>query len=122
MWLRRFCIIVATVAGWMHGNPLVRAAAPEAVDPFGGKHALVVGIDGCRSDALQAAKVPNLKSLIDKGTVCYNVYVGGELNTKTEQHTSSGPGWASILTGVWADKHKVVDNEFKNSQQISYLK
>ena len=27
--------------------------------------------------------------------------------------TISGPGWSSILTGVWADKHGVLDNDFK---------
>jgi len=26
---------------------------------------------------------------------------------------SSGPGWSSILTGVWADKHGVDGNSFR---------
>jgi predicted AlkP superfamily pyrophosphatase or phosphodiesterase len=37
--------------------------------------------------------------------------------------TISGPGWASILTGVWADKHGVRDNHFEgtNLQQFPHF-
>jgi predicted AlkP superfamily pyrophosphatase or phosphodiesterase len=88
--------------------------AAETADPFNGKHVLIIGIDGCRSDALQAAKVPNIKSLAENGTACFNAYTGGKLGTKTEQVTISGPGWGSILTGVWADKHQMPDNKFEH--------
>jgi predicted AlkP superfamily pyrophosphatase or phosphodiesterase len=103
-------MIAVVAVSSVFGYSLVRTA--EAADPFGGKHALVIGIDGCRSDALQAAKAPHIKSLIEKGTVCYRVYAGGTLGTKTEQPTVSGPSWGSILTGVWADKHQMPDNDF----------
>lgn len=86
-----------------------------AADPFGGKHVLIIGIDGCRTDSLQAAKAPNIKALIAEGTVCWKVYSGGELGTKTEQITISGPSWGSILAGVWVDKHNIRDNEFENT-------
>ena len=96
-----------------HGDyGLLHAASPDGSD-FGNKHVLVIGIDGCRSDAMQAAKVPNLKSLIDSGTVCYCVNAGGELGGKTQQPTSSGPCWSSICTGVWVNKHHVPNNEFE---------
>ena len=106
-------MILAALAGAIWGKTSVCASPPETPAPHG-KHVLVLGIDGCRSDALQVAETPNLQKLIDNGTVCYDAYVGGALNTKTEQQTSSGPGWASILTGVWVDKHQIPDNDFRN--------
>jgi len=67
---------------------------------------LIIGIDGCRSDALELAKTPTIDSLIANG-----------IFTKTSWHlgkTKSGPGWSSMLTGVWDHKHKVNDNKFTN--------
>ena len=111
-WINSFCVVATFVISGLCGNSLLQADTADKVGPFDGKHVLVIGIDGCRSDALQAANVPNLKTLIDRGTVCYQVISGGELGTKTQQPTSSGPGWSSILTGVWCDKHGVSDNKF----------
>jgi hypothetical protein len=34
--------------------------------------------------------------------------------------TDSGPGWSSIATGVWPDKHGVVDNAFTDPQFAKY--
>jgi arylsulfatase A-like enzyme len=54
-----------------------------------------------------------LRSLIANGTVTWNAYAGGELESETKQDTSSGPGWTTILTGVWRDRHGVADNRFR---------
>jgi predicted AlkP superfamily pyrophosphatase or phosphodiesterase len=78
------------------------------------KHVLVIGIDGLRPDALVAANTPALDELIGNGAVTYDAYAGGERRTQTQQATSSGPGWSSILTGVWVDKHNVSNNEFSD--------
>ena len=71
------------------------------------KKLLLVGIDGCRSDALQLAKTPNIDSLIKNG-----LYITNALCSINGQLTKSGPGWTTLLTGVWSDKHGVVDNSF----------
>jgi predicted AlkP superfamily pyrophosphatase or phosphodiesterase len=110
MWKFHVCAIATLAACWFFGQPFVQAA--DVADPFNGKHVLVIGIDGCRSDALQAAKAPNLKSLAQNGTVCYRAFAGGKLGTKTEQATISGASWSSIVTGVWVDKHQNPDNKF----------
>lgn len=110
------CIFQACVAAMLASSVFLGhsfAWAAAAADPFGGKHVLIIGIDGCRSDALQAANAPNIKSLIQNGSVCYRAYSGGKLGSKTQQATVSGPSWGSILTGVWSDKHRMPDNEFK---------
>lgn len=88
------------------------ASGPGTANDFGGKRVLIVGIDGLRSDALQAAKAPNIMALAKNGVTTYNAFSGGELGTATEQPTISGPGWLSILTGVYANRHKVSDNDF----------
>ncbi|MBW2162473.1 MAG: alkaline phosphatase family protein [Deltaproteobacteria bacterium] len=76
------------------------------------KHALVIGIDGLRVDALQQVSTPHLDALIADGTVTYDAFAGGVLGAPTEQGTWSGPGWSSVLTGVWIDKHGVEFNGF----------
>lgn len=88
--------------------------APPALwaSGFNNRHVLVLGVDGCRSDALLAANAPNLKALAAEGMVAYSAYAGGVLGTPAQQPTVSAPGWASILTGVWTDKHKVTENTF----------
>ena len=76
------------------------------------KKVLLIGIDGCRPDALQAAHTPNLDSLIVGGAVSFVAQTG--------EHTISGPGWASMLTGVGIGKHGVVDNSFADPHFDTY--
>lgn len=89
-------------------------AGPGASNPFGGRRVIVIGIDGCRSDALkqqvEGGNAPNIAGLISNGTVTWNAYSGGDLGTPTQQVTSSGPNWTSILTGTWIDRHNVNGN------------
>ncbi len=84
------------------------------------KHALVIGIDGLRSDALQQVSTPAIDGLIAEGTVTYDAFAGGVLGTPTEQMTWSGAGWSSILTGVWVDKHGVEFNTFDDARFDEY--
>ncbi len=72
---------------------------------------LFIGIDGCRVDALKAAKVPHLQSLIEAGVFSDATNIIGTRADSAD--TVSGPGWSNILTGVWADKHGVLNNDFK---------
>ncbi|GAA3557239.1 alkaline phosphatase family protein [Snuella lapsa] len=76
------------------------------------KKVLLIGIDGCRPDALTEANTPHLDALMANGT-----YSLDARNTKT---TSSGPGWSAMLTGVWEDKHGVTDNSFNGANFSNY--
>lgn len=70
------------------------------------KKAILIGIDGLQFEKIAEIKTPNLdKFNIKKG------FTGGVHGTKSEQVTSSGPSWTSILTGVWTDQHKIVNND-----------
>ena len=75
------------------------------------KHVLIVGVDGLGSNQIKRAHTPRMDALIaDNTAFTYTAFAGGVPGTKTEQSTSSWPGWASIHTGVWADKHGLLSN------------
>ncbi len=73
---------------------------------------LIIGIDGCRQDALQSAFTPNIDDLIAESTYSYDAL--------TEAPTWSGVGWSGMLTGVWRNKHGVSDNSFFASNFSAY--
>jgi predicted AlkP superfamily pyrophosphatase or phosphodiesterase len=98
---------------------LVSACGSDTTTPKT-KHALIVGIDGLRVDALQQAMTPTLDGLIADGAVTYDAFAGGELGEATQQPTFSGGGWSSVLTGVWVDKHGVMSNVFDDANFDEY--
>ncbi|MBP9151453.1 MAG: alkaline phosphatase [Flavobacteriales bacterium] len=76
------------------------------------KKVLIIGIDGCRTDAFQLANTPVMDSLAATGHLYTSVNRGS--------HTISAPGWTALLTGVWSDKHGVTDNSYSNADFASY--
>ncbi len=82
------------------------------------RRALIIGIDGVRRDALDQAKTPHLDRLRREGAFSAKTAIVASRPTKSD--TVSGPGWSSILTGVWSDKHGVVDNKFAGSRYGDY--
>ena len=76
------------------------------------KKVLLIGIDGCRSDALSLANTPNIDALINNG-----LFSPDALNNDI---TISGPGWSAILCGVWSDKHLVTGNDFTINDYLNY--
>ncbi len=87
-------------------------AAAHAADAAKTRKVLLIGIDGCRPDAFSEENNPTIMRLAMTGLYVPFAYVGGEVGTATEQETSSAPGWSTILTGVWADKHGVHTGSF----------
>jgi hypothetical protein len=73
---------------------------------------LMIGIDGCRPDALNLANTPNIDSLIDNGAY--------SLQAQTGDYTISGAGWSNTFTGVWENKHNVTGNSFSSPNFIQY--
>ncbi len=77
------------------------------------KKVLIIGIDGCRPDALMQAHTPNIDTLIKNATY--------SLDALTKPPTMSATGWSSVLTGVWGDKHGATDgNNFGNTHYDKY--
>lgn len=67
---------------------------------------LIIGIDGCKPDVLEATISPNIDKLVQNGCYTYQA--------KTDPISSSGICWTSMLTGVWHEKHNVTSNAYKN--------
>lgn len=104
----------------------VTAQGPGKEGALGGRRVLFIGVDGCRADALVAAMerglAPQMKMLCESkhGLLTRKFYAGGELGAPTHQRTVSGPGWSSLLTGVWLDRHGVKDNRFFGGRFQTY--
>lgn len=95
--------VAVLAACWLLGAP---AASAQPADKL--KKVLIVGIDGCRPDALQRAKAPVMSALAEKGACSYTAQ---NLPLRiVDAETSSGPGWASMLSGVFPDKHGWIDD------------
>lgn len=106
-----FLLTAILLCGCIDGSGSAAAAEPR-------KKVLVVGIDGLRPDALLAAEAPHLHGMIDGGAFTDTTQILGTRPTVSD--TISGPGWSSILCGVWSDKHRVVDNDFTETDYVRY--
>ena len=73
---------------------------------------LVIGIDGCRPDAMAVASTPNIDALVSNATY--------SMDALNDRITVSGPGWSSMLTGTWPAKHGVTNNAFTGSDYATY--
>jgi len=88
-----------------------RAAVQSANLPLAGdcnsppaQKVLMIGIDGLRAAAAAMLPLPNLRRLARIGTSSYWAHV------QADAATVSGPGWASMFTGVEASKHLIDGN------------
>jgi len=70
---------------------------------------LIIGIDGFRSDAVQAGISPFLNNLSESSDTYFTE------KHQVERLTFSGPNWSSLLTGVHC-KHQVTSNDFYNNR------
>jgi len=68
--------------------------------------------DGIPADVVERVNTPDL-DLIAKEGKYMRAYVGGEKDTYSETPTISAIGYNSLLTGTWANKHNVCDNDIK---------
>ena len=83
-----------------------------AESPAPAHRVLVIGIDGVRPDVLADVATPNIDALAADGTFSDRAQTG--------RPTVSGPGWSSLLTGVWPTKHGVTNNDFTGKNYTEY--
>ncbi|MFF3322104.1 alkaline phosphatase family protein [Streptomyces sp. NPDC002889] len=105
----------AVAATQILAAPAAHAAAPTLPNGTSKDKVLVIGMDGLRHDRIDAANAPHLKAMMANGT--YGVSL---LYAPPMAATSSGPGWSTISTGVWPDKHGVKDNSFAGKNYGRY--
>lgn len=98
---------LATAAG-----PLSAAAARAAART---PKVLAIGLDGAMLGRIKDATAPNLDALMASGLTS-----GSAIYANPLAPTVSGPGWSTVITGVWPDKHGVKDNSFTGSKFSQY--
>ncbi|WP_198956954.1 alkaline phosphatase family protein [Streptomyces sp. CB01249] len=76
---------------------------------------LVIGLDGALLARIKDASAPHLDTLMAGG-----VTAASRIYADPLAPTLSGPGWATVLTGVWPDKHLVKDNAFTGHAFATY--
>lgn len=76
------------------------------------RHVVLIGLDGLQLERLEALLSENVAGTqgYQQFLLCRS-YAGGVTGTDVEQETMSGPGWATILTGVWRWKHGISTND-----------
>lgn len=75
--------------------------------------AVIVIIDGIPADVIERVATPHIDAIAGKHGYTRS-FVGGVAGASSETPTISAPGYQSLLTGTWADKHNVLDNEVEN--------
>ncbi len=96
------------------------------------RHVLLIGVDGLRGDAIMPdssrinceveqmpGRYPALEGLIAGGAFHDEVQTGGV--SENPQSTYSGPGWASVFTGYWADEHGITSNSSSLVMQEDHI-
>jgi hypothetical protein len=72
--------------------------------------AIFIIIDGIPADVIERVETPNIDTV--SGEHGYTrAYVGGAIGEASESPTVSAVGYNSLLTGTWANKHNVWDND-----------
>lgn len=77
------------------------------------EHVVVFGVDGVRYDTLREARTPTLDAIAGDGFI-------GSFRVNDAAPTISGPGWATIATGVLADRHLIYDNDLTGHRIADY--
>jgi len=71
---------------------------------------VLVIADGIPADVMERLQPPTMQQLIKEGQYT-RAFVGGKTGTYSQTPTISAPGYNDMLTGTWAYKHNVWDND-----------
>lgn len=115
-WMRILAVAALSAAltacGGSDDNDGPQAETPAVpADPSvpASRHALIIDLDSATYGAVQsgiaAGTLPNLAKLSVQ-----LAHSGGVAGTPSQQPTLDMPGWATLLTGTWANRHGVISN------------
>lgn len=80
---------------------------------FAQRKAVFIILDGIPADVLENTSTPFIDSIASMGGYT-RAYLGGEAGSYSQSPTVSAVGYNHVLTGVWANKHNVIDNDIKH--------
>jgi hypothetical protein len=80
---------------------------------------LLIGVDGCRFDAIEAAETPNFDLILKRSAWSRRMRVLSPDHGSSGESvmTTHGPGWATALTGVWHDRHGFINDSVDRHRQ-----
>ena len=88
---------------------------PVRAEPV--RRALIIGVDGCRTDTIRHEHCPTLCDMAGqsnnpswKAGETHSAH-GPDVWSKTSRITLSAPAWTSALTGRWPKTHRVLNNQ-----------
>ncbi len=91
---------------WLFALAAIGACQPDGARP----KAIFIIVDGVAADVLEATATPHMDEISRAGGYARS-FVGGMKGQESESPTVSAVGYMSLLTGTWADKHNVWDND-----------
>jgi predicted AlkP superfamily pyrophosphatase or phosphodiesterase len=97
--MRHWCIVAMLL---LTPTLLPGQAAPA-------RKAVFILLDGIPADVIERVPTPALDAIAAAGGYA-RAQVGGELGGPTQTPTVSAPGYMSLITGTWANKHNVRGN------------
>ncbi|MCU7549410.1 DUF4983 domain-containing protein [Chitinophagaceae bacterium LB-8] len=96
-------------------NPLPPVAGGANNAVAGDVKVLLIVVDGAVGTEVQKANPRVLNSLVD-----FSIYSWNSLNNYKNTAQTNELGWATLLTGVTSDKHKVTGTNFSNNDFATY--
>ncbi|MET9119296.1 alkaline phosphatase family protein [Streptomyces longwoodensis] len=109
--MSRRSLLLSAAALTATAGPLAGLARAAARSP----KVLVIGLDGALLTRIEDADAPHLDALMAAGLTAPSSIYADPLAP-----TMSGPGWSTLITGVWPDKHNVKDNAFTGHRFARY--
>jgi predicted AlkP superfamily pyrophosphatase or phosphodiesterase len=89
---------------------LVLTANNSQAAPTDSPKVIFIIMDGIPTDVIESVPTPSLDDISSKGGFASS-FVGGDIGGPSESPTVSAVGYQSLLTGTWANKHNVWDND-----------
>ncbi|MBU02994.1 MAG: nucleotide pyrophosphatase [Halieaceae bacterium] len=86
---------------WPHGTALA--------EPTPSPKVVFVIVDGIPADVIERVATPHLDAIAIVGAYA-RAQMGGPVGEPGETPTVSAPGYMSLVTGTWANKHNVYEN------------